>query len=244
MDTRTALGRTLGLRNRQLAAEWLRQLDANAPTASVPLDTGPHPAATLDEVADAITWITRRIDDAVPPLTPADRLDPLDLLIRRRAEQGRTPGELVLEFRLLGRILTDALVAEVETGHTDLPPARAARIAADLGEGLADALQRIATRHEGEAPAAESAAGMMLDECGRIVTHELIDSLTAAELSADALVSLDFGADPRQRAIALRVRAGLREVGKVLEKIRSLTLSAEEAPRGSEAAPTPKAPSL
>lgn len=229
MDTRTALARALTLRKRTLSLEWLRQLEGGR---AVPSEAGGTPAALPDGVPQVIEWIATGLEDAAPP---ADLTDALRPLVRLRRQQGRTPRELILEFRLLGRILADALVAEIETTHRELPPDRAGRIASELADRVLEVLGEASALRAEEDRTAEGVAGLKLEDHSRMVTHDLIDSLTAAELAAEALLFLDFGADPRQREIAKRVQAGLRDVGRVVESVRLLTLPDGEAVGGGGA---------
>lgn len=223
MDTRTALARALALRKRDLSLEWLRQLDRGGAGSADPVFP---PDAMEHQVPTLVEWIvSRRPDESAAPAL-SDTLRPL---VRFRREQGRTPGDIVLELRMLGRILADAMVAEIQAGSKgELATDHAARLAADLGDAVLEVLGVVGSLYAEEETRAEGAASRRLDEYSRIVTHGLIDALTTADLAAQALVSIDFGADPRQREVAERVQAGVREIARAVEEVRTLALARVE----------------
>lgn len=222
METRKALGRALALRKRDLSLEWHRQLQRRL--ALDPERVFPSDGLTK-EIPDVIEWIANRLhrDAAAEELEP--RLRPL---VRLRREQGHFLQEIMVEFRILGQILADGLVADIETHHATMSPARAARISCELADAVQQVVTVVGALYREEEVATERAGSRRLDEYGRILAHELIDPLTSADLATQALITLDLTDGERLREFAERVQTAVRRAARVVEGVRSLTLSVDE----------------
>lgn len=231
MDTRKNLGRALALRSHELSLEWHRQIERSTEHPTKPIFP---PDSASGDIPGVIAWIADRLHDTPSTDDLVARLRPL---VRLRREQDRSPDELLREFRLLGQILGDALVAEIDESHATLPPGRAARLGSELAEGVLAAVAVMARLYREEELATERAVSRRLDEYSRILTHELIDPLSSADLASQALTTLDLSDDDDFRDMAERVQRAVRGAARVVEGVRALTLAHDQEPRRRRAEP-------
>ncbi|MFW5946987.1 MAG: sensor histidine kinase [Gemmatimonadota bacterium] len=213
----TALSRELKSAAAEITEEWLERLarDPVAMDRSLPVEElRDHVPEMLEAVADCV--------ETGRPGPPEGQLDTFRRLGRLRLERGDDIQDLLGELALLADVVFARTAAWVR--DADLDAAAALDVARQLS-GVFQHVAMVAVRTDRDRRRDREQAVV---DFARMIGHELASPLNAAVVGADLLEEPAVAASPERRAQQLeRVRGSLARIQRLVDDIRSVTLTGE-----------------